>query len=242
MTRFKLDQSDKHVRIYLLFYSLLVLIPENICSRSIFPTEKLGSHVSGVSLVGIIFPFPLLMLCTLLIEVKKKPKVPQLETARVSDENMFRLEVHMHKTIRVQVLQGWEEVTEVGPCCRLIWKGQFQKKVMSVLSRIWNFTRTIIKHYMFQRIMAAYTLLWQTWARRLVLSMEQQVGTTQLCLNVKSATFLPGCNKIHYVRVRTQLLMVPGFPDTPVPFAGTPEAMSRALHCVLAAIFFALHL
>lgn len=82
----------------------------------------------------------------------------------------------------------------------------------------------------------------QTWARGLVLSMEKQAGATELCLNVKPTTLLPGCNKIQYVRVRTQALMVPGLLHTPVPLTGAPEAMSRALHCILATIFFALYL
>lgn len=95
---------------------------------------------------------------------------------------------------------------------------------------------------MYQKLMPVYALFRQTWARRLVLSMEKQAGTTQLCLNVKSATLLPGCHKIQYVRVRTQALMVPGFLHTPVPLTGTPEAMSRALYCILATIFFTSHL
>lgn len=72
--------------------------------------------------------------------------------------------------------------------------------------------------------------------------MEQQAGDTQLCLNVQSATLLPGCHKIQDVRVRTQALVVPGFPHTPVPLTVAPEAMSRALDCVLAAGLVALHL
>lgn len=51
-----------------------------------------------------------------------------------------------------------------------------------------------------------------TWARRLVLSMKQQAGATQLCLNVQPATLLPGCDKIQDVWVRTQALVVAGFP------------------------------
>ncbi len=82
----------------------------------------------------------------------------------------------------------------------------------------------------------------QTRARRLVLSMEQQAGAAQLCLNVQSATLLPGCHKIQDVRVRTQALMVPGLPHTPVPLTVAPEAMSRALDCVLPAGLVALHL
>lgn len=72
--------------------------------------------------------------------------------------------------------------------------------------------------------------------------MEQQAGATQLCLNVQSATLLPGCHKIQDVRVRAQALMVPGFLHTPVPLAVAPEAMSRALDCILAAVLVVLHL
>lgn len=82
----------------------------------------------------------------------------------------------------------------------------------------------------------------QTWARRLVLSMEQQAGATQLRLDVQSATLLPGCHKIQDVRVRTEALVVPGFPHAPVPVTVAPEAVSRALHCILAAVHVVLHL
>lgn len=82
----------------------------------------------------------------------------------------------------------------------------------------------------------------QTRARGLVLSMKQQTGATQLCLNVQSATLLPGCHKIQDVRVRTQALVVPGFPHSPVPLTVPPEAMSRALDCIQAAVLAALNL
>lgn len=72
--------------------------------------------------------------------------------------------------------------------------------------------------------------------------MKQQVGATQLCLNVKSSTFLPGRHKIQDVRVRTQPFVVPGFPHTAVPLTVPPEAMSRTFDSILAAILVALHL
>lgn len=72
--------------------------------------------------------------------------------------------------------------------------------------------------------------------------MEQQAGATQLCLDVQSATLLPGCHKMQDVRVRRQALVVSSFPHTPVPLAFAPEAMSRALHCILAAIHIVLDL
>lgn len=70
-----------------------------------------------------------------------------------------------------------------------------------------------------------FWIIFQTWARRLVLRVEQQACVTQFCLNVQSATLLPGCHKIQNVRVRTQALVVPGFPYTPVSLTGTSEAM-----------------
>lgn len=82
----------------------------------------------------------------------------------------------------------------------------------------------------------------RTGARGLVLSMQQQIGAAQLRLNVQSATFLPGCHKIQDVRVRTEALVVPCFPHTPVPLTVPPEAMSRALDCILAAVLVALNL
>lgn len=72
--------------------------------------------------------------------------------------------------------------------------------------------------------------------------MEQQAGTTQFCLNVQSATLLPGCHKMQDMRMRTQALVVPGFPHTPVPLTVAPEAMSRALDCILVAVPVALYL
>lgn len=72
--------------------------------------------------------------------------------------------------------------------------------------------------------------------------MEQQAGATQLCLNEESAALLPGSHKVQDVRVRTQALVIPSFPDTAVPLVVTPEALSRAFDCVLAAISVALHL
>lgn len=72
--------------------------------------------------------------------------------------------------------------------------------------------------------------------------MQQQSGAAQLCLNVQTATFLPSCHKIQDVRVRTQTLMVPGFPDTLVSLTVPPEAMSRALHCILTTILVTLYL
>lgn len=36
--------------------------------------------------------------------------------------------------------------------------------------------------------------------------------------------------------------MVPGFPHTPVPLTVPPEAMSRALDCILVAVLVALYL
>lgn len=83
----------------------MLFVPENICSRSVLPTEQLRGHVSGVSLLGILFHFPLYRLCSLLFELKQQPEVPQLETARVSHKDVGGLEVQMHKTMRVQVLQ-----------------------------------------------------------------------------------------------------------------------------------------
>lgn len=72
--------------------------------------------------------------------------------------------------------------------------------------------------------------------------MEQQAGATQLCLDVQSATLLPGCHKMQDVRVRGQALVVSSFPHTPVPLALAPEAMSRALHCILPAVHIVLYL
>lgn len=72
--------------------------------------------------------------------------------------------------------------------------------------------------------------------------MQQESSATQLCLNVQPATFLPGCHKVEDVRVRTQALMVPGFPHTPIPLTVAPEAISRALHRILTAVICALHL
>ena len=72
--------------------------------------------------------------------------------------------------------------------------------------------------------------------------MEQQAGATQLRLDVQSAALLPGCHKVQDVRVRTEVLVVPGFPHAPVPVAVAPEAVSRALHGILAAVHVALHL
>lgn len=69
--------------------------------------------------------------------------------------------------------------------------------------------------------------------------MEQQAGATQLCLDVKSATLLPGCHKIQDVRVRTEALVVPGFPHATVPLTVAPKAMSRALDCILPAVLVA---
>lgn len=72
--------------------------------------------------------------------------------------------------------------------------------------------------------------------------MEQQAGATQLCLNEQSATLLPGCHKVQDVRMGTEALVVSGLPHTPVPLTVAPEAMSRALDCILAAVLAALHL
>lgn len=83
----------------------LVFVPENICSWPILPTEQLRGHVSGISFLGILLHFPLYRLRTLLFELKQQPEVPQLQTARVGNEDIGGLEVQMHKTMRVQVLQ-----------------------------------------------------------------------------------------------------------------------------------------
>lgn len=72
--------------------------------------------------------------------------------------------------------------------------------------------------------------------------MQQQRGAAQLCLNVQAVTFLPGCHKVEDVRVRTQPLVVPGFPHTPIPVSVAPEAESGAFHRILTAVFVALHL
>lgn len=72
--------------------------------------------------------------------------------------------------------------------------------------------------------------------------MLEQTGATQLCLNIQPATLLPGCHKIHNVRVRTQALMVPSFSHTSVSLTVTPKALSRALDCILATVLIALHL
>lgn len=72
--------------------------------------------------------------------------------------------------------------------------------------------------------------------------MEQQACVTQLCLDVQSATLLPGCHKTQDVRVRTQTLVVPGLPHTTVPLTFTSEALSRTLDCIPAAVLVALHL
>lgn len=72
--------------------------------------------------------------------------------------------------------------------------------------------------------------------------MEQQAGATELCLDVQSADLLPGRHEIQDVRVRTEALVVPGFPHASVPVTVTPEAMSRALDCILTAVHVALHL
>ncbi len=85
--------------------SFLVSVPENICSRSILPTEQLRRHVPWISLLSILFNFPLYRLLIVLFDLKQQPKVPQLETSRVSHEDISRLEVQMHQTTRVQVLQ-----------------------------------------------------------------------------------------------------------------------------------------
>ena len=68
-----------------------MFVPKNICSRTIFPVEQLRGHVSGISLLSIFFHFPIYRLVTLLFELKQQPKVPQLETTRVSDEDIGRL-------------------------------------------------------------------------------------------------------------------------------------------------------
>lgn len=72
--------------------------------------------------------------------------------------------------------------------------------------------------------------------------MEQQAGATQLCLNVQSATLFPGRHKVQDVRMWTESFVVSGFPHTPVPLIVAPETMSRALHCILAAVLAALYL
>ena len=79
----------------------MVFVPENICSRSILPIQQLGGHVSRISFLGILFHFPLYRISALLFQLEQQPKVPQLETSRVSDEDVGRLEVQMHKTVRV---------------------------------------------------------------------------------------------------------------------------------------------
>lgn len=83
----------------------MVFIPENVCSRSVLPTEQLRRHVSGIPLLDIIFYFALYGCCVLLFELKQQPEVRQLEAARVSNKDVCRLEVQMHKTMRVQVMQ-----------------------------------------------------------------------------------------------------------------------------------------
>lgn len=86
-------------------FSFMVFVPENICSRPILSPEQLRGHVPGISLLGILFHFPFYRLYTLLFELKQQPKVPQLEAARVSNKDVGGLEVQMHETMRVQVLQ-----------------------------------------------------------------------------------------------------------------------------------------
>lgn len=83
----------------------MAFVPENIRSRSILPTEQLRGHVPGISLLDIFFHLLLYRICTLLFELKQQPKVPQFETTRVSNKDISGLEVQMHKTLRVQVLQ-----------------------------------------------------------------------------------------------------------------------------------------
>lgn len=72
--------------------------------------------------------------------------------------------------------------------------------------------------------------------------MQQQAGAAQLCLNVQPAALLPGRHEIQDVRVRTQALVVPGFPHAAVPLAAPPEAMSGALDSILAPVLVVLHL
>lgn len=72
--------------------------------------------------------------------------------------------------------------------------------------------------------------------------MKQQAGAAQLCLNVKTSTFLPGGHKTQDVRVRTKTFVVPGFPHAAVPITVAPEALSRTFDSILAAILVALHL
>lgn len=72
--------------------------------------------------------------------------------------------------------------------------------------------------------------------------MEQQAGAAELCLDVQSATFFPRCHKIEDVRVRTEALVVLGFPRAPAPLTVAPEAVSRALDCILATVQVAFHL
>lgn len=80
----------------------MVCEPENICSWSILPTEQLRSHVSGISLLNVLFHLSLSCIC--LFQLKQQTEVPKLQTARVCDEDISGLEVQMHKTMRVQVL------------------------------------------------------------------------------------------------------------------------------------------
>lgn len=81
-----------------------------------------------------------------------------------------------------------------------------------------------------------------TWARRLVLGVQQQAGAAQLRLNVQTAALFPRCQKIQNVRVRTNSLVVPGFLNASLPLAVTPEALGGALHGVQLPVFVVLHL
>lgn len=72
--------------------------------------------------------------------------------------------------------------------------------------------------------------------------MKQQTGTTQLCLNVESAIFLPRCHKVQDVRMRRHTLMVSGLSHTLFSVVVTSEAVSGALHGIQTAVFETLHL
>lgn len=169
-----------------------------------------------------------------MLEFKQQPKVCQLEASRGGHKDICRFQVQMNETMRMQMLQCGEQVTQVGPRSRLICDNAIaslaQWQTRHFLTVESNDSADIRKYHR------------RTWAGRLGLSMQQQSGATQLCLNVQAVTFLPGCHKVEDVRVRTQPLMVPGFPHAPSPVTVAPEAKSGALHRILTAVLVALHL
>jgi len=99
-----------------------VCLPEDVGSRSVFSPEQLRRHVPGIALLQVLLATPIPWPRPSRSQLHQQAEVPELQAPGGGEEHVGRLDVQVDEALGVQVLEGRQQVTQVGPGRRLTWR------------------------------------------------------------------------------------------------------------------------